>query len=255
MTFFFIIVGTLIAGVGSVFIANFIAWKIMARFSDYLLSFAAGTLLSTACLNLIPESFEISSFNSELMSWLLAGIIFFFLLDKIQLYHHGHEHSDFSKSNGQNSSLVKKSSASILLFGDALHCFGDGMLIASAFIANWKLGVLSTLAVLAHEIPHHIGDLVVISKSLSSRQDALKKVAAAGFFAVLGGGLGFIFLDIFRESLPYFLILASSSFIYVSLADLIPQLQKKTTFIETIYQLLWLSFGVLCISSISHIAH
>jgi zinc and cadmium transporter len=269
MTIFFIIFGTLIAGVGSVLIASLIAWKIMARFSDYLLSFAAGTLLATAFLNLIPESFEISSSSSDLMPWLLGGLLFFFLLDKTQLYHHGHEHGNCpdiepimskdkssyiddqissSKNNTNNSWLI-------LVFGDAVHCFGDGILIASAFMADWTLGVLATFAVLAHEIPHHVGDLVVVSKSLSSKRDALKRVCAAGFFAVLGGVLGFIFLESFIELLPYFLILASSSFIYVSLADLIPQLQKKVSIIETICQMLWLSSGIFFIAVVSHISH
>ena len=267
MTIFFIILGTFIAGVGSVFIANFIAWKIMARFSDYLLSFAAGTLLATAFLNLIPESFEISSSSSILMPWLLSGLLFFFLLDKTQLYHHGHEHSgscnieELTKSEEHNPNQTthkennKNNIWSVLLIGDAIHCFGDGILIASAFIADWNLGVLATFAVLAHEIPHHVGDLVVVSKSLSSKRDALKKVSTAGFFAVLGGIFGFIFLETFIELLPYFLILASSSFIYVSLADLIPQLQKKVSMSETIKQMLWLSSGVIFIASVSHLSH
>ena len=269
MTIFFIIVGTFIAGVGSVFIANFIAWKIMSRFSDYLLSFAAGTLLATAFLNLIPESFEISSSSSTLMPWLLAGLLFFFLLDKTQLYHHGHEHGDSNNleelQNIQVSNTYfdrggikdknKNNIWSVLLIGDAIHCFGDGILIASAFIADWNLGVLATFAVLAHEIPHHVGDLVVVSKSLSSKKDALKKVSTAGCFAVLGGIFGFVFLDAFIELLPYFLILASSSFIYVSLADLIPQLQKKLSIPETIKQTLWLSSGVVFIASVSHLSH
>lgn len=269
MTILFIILGTFIAGVGSVFIASFIAWKIMARFSDYLLSFAAGTLLATAFLNLLPEAFEISSSSAELMPWLLAGLLFFFLLDKTQLYHHGHEHGEseaFEKDIRKESPILvdepllngksgKNNIWSVLLFGDAIHCFGDGILIASAFIADWSLGVLSTFAVLAHEIPHHVGDLVVVSKSLSSKQGALKKVSLAGFFAVLGGVLGFVFLEFFTELLPYFLILASSSFIYVSLADLIPQLQKKVSMIETLRQLLWLSSGVFFIAFVSQMHH
>ena len=269
MTIFFIILGTFTAGVGSVFVANFIAWKIMARFSDYLLSFAAGTLLATAFLNLIPESFEISSYSPHLMSWLLAGLLFFFLLDKTQLYHHGHEHGMSHDINELANSKVhdknhiqtelKESNKNniwpVLVIGDAIHCFGDGVLIASAFIANWNLGVLTTFAVLAHEIPHHVGDLVVVSKSLSSKRDALKKVSIAGCFAVLGGIFGFVFLESFIEFLPYFLILASSSFIYVSLADLIPQLQKKVSIFETVRQMLWLISGVVLIATVSHLSH
>ncbi|OUW05308.1 MAG: hypothetical protein CBD16_01155 [Betaproteobacteria bacterium TMED156] len=263
MTILLIISGTFLSGVGSVLIASLITWKIMARFTDYLLSFAAGTLLATAFLNLIPEAFEISSLDSSLMMWLLAGILFFFLLDKSKLYHHSHEH--YHRQNQSIELKIKKLSPvsnspknnvwSIILLGDAIHCFADGILIASAFIADWTLGVLSTLAVLAHEIPHHVGDLVVVSNSLSSKQDALKKVSLAGFFAVFGGIMGFIFLESFDDLLPYFLILAASSFVYVSLADLIPQLQKELSLPETMYQLLWLFSGVFFIGFASHLGH
>ena len=269
MILFFIILGTFIAGVGSVFIANFIAWKIMSRFSDYLLSFAAGTLLATAFLNLIPEAFEISSSSSDLMPCLLVGLLFFFLLDKTHLYHHSHDHDDFLKtidvtkvkeanSKKKVSTLNNKSKSniwSVVVVGDAIHCFGDGILIASAFIADWKLGVLATLAVLSHEIPHHVGDLVVVTKSLSSKRDALIKVSLAGCFAILGGVFGFAFLETFVDFLSYFLILASSSFIYVALADLIPQLQKKVDITETIAQTLWLCSGVFFIALVNYVSH
>ena len=96
---------------------------------------------------------------------------------------------------------------------------------------------------------------MVVSKSLSSKRDALKKVSIAGCFAVLGGIFGFVFLESFIEFLPYFLILASSSFIYVSLADLIPQLQKKVSILETVRQMLWLISGVVLIASVSHLSH
>tara|TARA_B100000214_G_C23861982_1_gene578522 strand:- start:155 stop:928 length:774 start_codon:yes stop_codon:yes gene_type:complete len=257
MTILFIIIGTTIAGVGSVFVANLITWRALNKFSDYLLSFAAGTLLATAFLNLIPEAFEISKFTVDLMPWMLVGLLFFFFLDKTKLYHHNHE-GDVkysAKTNLKEERNYKNNIWSILIIGDAIHCFGDGVLIATAFIADLRLGVITTLAVLAHEIPHHVGDLIVVSQSLSSRKDAFIRVSIAGSFAIVGGIFGFIFLEFFNQLLPYFLILASSSFIYVSLADLIPQIQKQASFFETLRQMTWLSSGIFLIAMVSHLGH
>ena len=110
--------------------------------------------------------------------------------------------------------------------GDSIHCFGDGVLIASAFAADLRLGVVAAVSVLAHEVPHHIGDLLVLAQNSGSRRAALVKVSMAGAVTVLGGLIGWWLVAHLAGFLPYFLTLASSSFMYVALADLIPQLQK-----------------------------
>ena len=142
-----------------------------------------------------------------------------------------------------------------MLAGDSVHCFGDGILIASAFMADLQLGVLAALAVLAHEVPHHMGDLVVLREGEGTRHNAFVKVSSAGAVTALGGAVGYVLVDALQGWLPYFLALASSSFIYVALADLIPQLQKRLSARETVAQILWLALGMVLVSLVGLLVH
>jgi len=151
---------------------------------------------------------------------------------------------------------VKASGGWAVLAGDSVHCFGDGILIASAFMADMRLGIVASLAVLAHEVPHHMGDLVVLRHSSNNNQrTAIVKVSMAGAVTALGGVLGFALVEQLFEFLPFFLILASSSFVYVALADLIPQLQKRAALSETAAQIGWLLAGIVLVTLISGVAH
>ena len=132
-----------------------------------------------------------------------------------------------------------------------MHCFGDGVLIASAFIADLRLGVIAALAVLAHEVPHHMGDLMVLRSGTSNKRAALIKVSLAGSVTALGGVLGYLLVDRLQDYLPYFLVIASSSFIYVALADLIPQLQKHLSARQTAAQIAWLLIGIALVGLVS----
>jgi zinc and cadmium transporter len=136
-----------------------------------------------------------------------------------------------------------------------VHCFGDGVLIASAFMADLRLGAVAALAVLAHEVPHHIGDLAVLRQSSSSRRVAVVKLTLAGAVTPLGGLVGWWLVDQLVAYLPYFLVVASSSFIYVALADLIPQLQKRLGARETLAQVAWLFAGIALVIVMSTLAH
>ena len=142
-----------------------------------------------------------------------------------------------------------------MLTGDSVHCFGDGILIASAFAANVHLGLVAALAVLAHEVPHHIGDLAVLRQSSSSRRAALLKVSLAGAVTPLGGLVGWWLVDRLAGYLPYFLVVASSSFLYVALADLIPQLQRRLGARETLAQIFWLLLGIGLVTAVSSFMH
>ena len=142
-----------------------------------------------------------------------------------------------------------------MLTGDSVHCFGDGVLIASAFMADLRLGAIASLAVLAHEVPHHMGDLMVLRSGASNKRMALIKVSMAGAVTALGGLLGFWLVDQLQDYLPYFLVVASSSFVYVALADLIPQLQRQLNARETAVQITWLLAGILLVKLVSGLAH
>ena len=142
-----------------------------------------------------------------------------------------------------------------MLAGDSVHAFGDGILIASAFMADLRLGVVAALAVLAHEVPHHMGDLVVLRQTSGTARAALVKVSLAGTVTALGGLVGYLLLSRLDDWLPYFLVAASSSFVYVALADLIPQLQKRLSLHETAAQVIWLLAGIGLVTVVSGLAH
>jgi len=190
--------------------------------------------------------------------------VFFFLLDKAELWHHGHEHHhaeeaphDHAHHHGHPhaDTVTRVSGSWAVLTGDSVHCFGDGVLIASAFMADMRLGVIASLAVLAHEVPHHMGDLMVLRSGSTNKRAALVKVSLAGAVTALGGLIGFWLVDQLQDFLPYFLVVASSSFIYVALADLIPQLQKHLSARETAAQVAWLVSGIGLVMLVSGLAH
>ena len=283
MTLLAILVGTLVAGIGSVWVAAWLSFGILSRYTQHMLSLAAGALMATSFLHLLPEAFESEAGAHALFLTLLLGLVFFFLLDKAELWHHGHEHHhahddghahahahspvephphdalhghSHASSSGAASDLPRGQWA--ILAGDSVHCFGDGILIASAFMADMRLGVIAALAVMAHEVPHHMGDLAVLRHGSSSRRAAIVKVSMAGAITAFGGAVGYVLVDALHDWLPYFLVVASSSFIYVALADLIPQLQKRLSARETAAQIIWLTVGmgmVVLVSSAAGHSH
>ncbi len=267
---------TLMAGIGSVWLAAWLSFGIISRYTQHMLSLAAGALLATAFLHLLPEAFEGGTEPHVLFAVLLMGLVFFFLLDKAELWHHGHEHhhghshdvqlahdihaqhsvhgQSHAHGHGHAHNHGQSGGGWAVLAGDSVHCFGDGILIASAFMADLQLGVLAALAVLAHEVPHHMGDLVVLRSSTGTRQAAVVKVSLAGAVTALGGAVGYVLVDALHDFLPYFLVVASSSFVYVALADLIPQLQRRLSLRETAAQVLWLVAGMGMVMAVSLLA-
>lgn len=272
MTLLAIILGTLAAGIGSVWLAAWLSFGIFSRYTQHMLSLAAGALLATAFLHLLPEAFEGGIEPHNLFVTLLVGLLFFFLLDKAELWHHGHEHHhgehpahdhhqhahahNHTHDHDHSGTTQEKSSGGwAILAGDSVHCFGDGVLIASAFMVELQLGIVAALAVLAHEVPHHMGDLVVLRETSGNKQAAILKVSLAGAVTALGGIAGYLLLGSLSSLLPYMLAIASSSFIYVALADLIPQLQKRLSSRETTAQIVWLVSGIALVSVVSYLAH
>ena len=279
MIFLSILIATLVAGIGSVWLAAWLSFGVISRYTQHMLSLAAGALLATAFLHLLPEAFESGAAPHVLFAVLLLGLVFFFLLDKAELWHHGHEHHHghltdthdahdthaahvhhahvhgHSHVHGHTHSHGQQVGGWAVLAGDSLHCFGDGILIASAFMADLQLGMLAALAVLAHEVPHHMGDLVVLKGSTGTRRAAIIKVSLAGAVTALGGAVGYVLVDALHGFLPYFLVVASSSFVYVALADLIPQLQRRLSAQQTAAQVFWLGAGMALVMAVSLLAH
>ncbi|MEY2678022.1 MAG: hypothetical protein RLZ00_714 [Pseudomonadota bacterium] len=281
MTLLLIVVGTLVAGMGSVWLAALLAYALLSRFTQHLLSLAAGALLATAFTRLLPEAFEQAveaGLSAQLLfAVLLVGLVFFFLLDKAELWHHGHEHGHVQDDEHAHEHDHEHAHAHhehhehhphghshhhhgahgggwAVLLGDSVHAFGDGILIAAAFVADWRLGVATALAVMTHEVPHHIGDLVVLRQTLSQPKGALLRLSMAGAVTAVGGLVGYGLVGAFHDYLPLFLVVAASSFIYVALADLIPQLQKRLSPRETTAQVAWLLAGMVMVVALGELA-
>ncbi len=271
MTLIAIILATLAAGIGSVWLAALLMRLGLGGRADsvgpqHLLSLAAGALLATAFMHLLPEAFESQAGAHDLFATLLIGVVFFFLLDKAELWHHGHEHSHVAPQQPSHGHTehdhghhhhhhAPRAGGWAVLTGDSVHCFGDGILIASAFMADIRLGMIAAVSVLAHEVPHHMGDLVVLRQTSPNRRMALVKVSLAGAVTALGGVVGYYLVGQLQDLLPYFLAVASSSFVYVALADLIPQLQKRLSARETVAQIAWLIAGMVVVTLVSGAAH
>ena len=238
------------AGLGSVLLAALISPSASGKFAPDMLSFAAGALLSTACLHLLPEALDGGVAAKAICTALLAGLVLFFVLDKAELWHHGHEHHSKEADCDEAGHHDDKATGGVwaVLVGDSVHCFGDGLLIAAAFIADVRLGALASLAVLTHEIPHHLGDLAVVKRGANGRKTAAIKVALAGAVTVIGGIVGYFLVEPLRPFMPYFLTAAASSFVYVALADLIPQLQGHVGPMKSARSIFWVLLGIAVVA-------
>ena len=255
------LLATAAAGFGSVLLAALLMRHLRKTSTDFLLSFAAGALLCTAFTHLLPEAVESGAVAHNLFTTLFVALLAFFMLDKAELYHHGHEHhaalpnaanSHHGHSHGHEHEHQHQSGGLSLLLGDAVHCLGDGMLIAAACLSSPALGLLVALAVFAHEVPHHMGDLVVLQGRRNLRA-ALFKLLSAGSATLIGGLLGYLFFSQMAGWMPYLLMVAAGSFIYVALADLIPQLQRHWGARDTLLQLLGLALGAGLVLAATHV--
>ncbi|HWP17948.1 MAG TPA: ZIP family metal transporter [Burkholderiaceae bacterium] len=256
MTLLYIVLATLLGGTLSVLIAASLTLTVLSKLVRHLVSLSAGVLLGTALLHVLPEAFESSAGAHELFLTLLGGLLFFFLLEKAELYRHGHHHEDdgHHHHHGFDHEQAGRGGWSVLV-GDSIHNFCDGLIIAAAFLADTRLGVVTALAVIAHEIPQEVGDYIVLLNAGFSRARALLYNALSGLAAVAGGVLGYFVVGDYEEFFPYLLVIASSSFIYVAVADLIPQLQRRLSLKETFAQLFWLGIGLAIITGVVGHSH
>ncbi len=232
------------------------------------ISFAIGALLSVSFWGLIPEAFShIKPGQFQALSGtILAGILGFFVLEKLLIWRHCHvetceAHGDEMQDSNHKVELplhhhgFDKSAGALIILGDSIHNFVDGVLIAAAFLTDVKLGIVTSLAVATHEIPQEVGDFAILLHSGYSKSKALFYNILASLTTIVGGVLSYYSLEDLHDSLPYFLALASSSFIYIAVADLIPSLHKKTDIRTSLQQIALISAGVLLICSLHGVAH
>ena len=270
-TLLWIILFTLASGVLSVLAAGtFLALPAKQREGvlPHLVSFATGALLGAALLALIPHAVEAAGMENvhEVGIALIAGIALFFVLEKFLLWRHCHDdhcaehpvgdgHVHAHDHAHQHEQARKKASGSLVLVGDALHNVLDGVLIAAAFLTDVHLGIVTALAIMAHEIPQEVGNFAVLLNSGVSRRRALVLNLLTSLTAVIGGVIGFFALEKALVVLPFAVAVAASSLLYVAVADLIPGLHRKIDPRSSVTQVLLIGVGIALIAFAERQAH
>lgn len=259
-----IIIFSLIGGALSVLVASvflLLPESVRSNLVPHLVSFAIGSMLGAAFLGLLPHAMEGSGINDlhVLFLTVLLGLLGFFLLEKMVLWRHCHiddceahgldQQPDQAHSHGHSHG--HKAAGTLVLIGDGVHNFVDGVLIAAAFLTDIHLGVVTSFAIAAHEIPQEVGDFVVLLHSGFSRAKALFYNILSSLTTIAGALLAYWSLTEVKSILPYVLAVAASSFIYIAVADLIPGLHKRVEVSATVQQVTLIAAGVLVI----YVAH
>lgn len=255
-TLSWIIIANLLSTVLSIALAAWLSFRFLSTLVDRLVCVSAGLLLTVAFTRLVPEAME-SAIDAQRLGWvLLAGILGFFLLEKLALIHHTHHHEGDEHQHDHGHDAQEASRGGIpILVGDAFHNFADGVVIAAAFLVDWQAGVLASAAVMAHEIPHEVGDFMILLNAGYTKRRAFFFNLASGSSAVVGGVVGYFVLDAMDELLPYALLLAAASFIYIALSDLLPEMMRRSRLAQSAPQVGLVLVGVAIAALIGSVMH
>ena len=235
-----IVAASLAGGVISVCAAAF-ALVLRAAWIPTLVSFAIGALLGAAFLEVIPHAFENGDPHTVAMS-ILGGILVFFLLEKLLLWRHSHDHDEQSHTHDHGRS------GTLIVVGDTIHNFLDGILIAAAFLQSTQLGIITALAIVAHEIPQEVGDFLILLNSGYSKARAFMLNLLSSCATLVGGVLGYYTLGVVAGWTPVLLGIVAASMIYVAVADLIPGLHRRPELRATLSQTVLIGLGIGCIA-------
>ena len=251
-----IVAFTLLGGVASVLLAALfllLGEPRRARLMPGLIAFATGALLAAALLGLLPEAVELAGVGryGSVGVALLGGIGLFFVLEKLVLWRHCHE--DHCETHTPHDDHRRSSSAALVIAGDTMHNVLDGVLIASAFLIDAKLGVMTGLAVMAHEVPSEIGNFAILLHGGMSRAQAFGWNLLSGLGAVVGGVLGYFALSAVEPWLPYALAVSAAGLLYVAVADLIPGLHRKVDARTSLMQVALIALGVLLVAAVDRL--
>jgi zinc and cadmium transporter len=239
--------GTLSAGLAAASLALRATWVPM------LVSFAIGALLGAAFLEVIPHAFETGEAH-EVAAAILGGIFGFFLLEKLLLWRHCHtencEVHDPHEAGARNGAHDQGRSGALIIVGDTVHNFVDGVLIAAAFLQSIELGVITAVAIIAHEIPQEVGDFLILLHSGYTRLRALVMNLLSSTATVVGGVIGYYSLQVIADLEATLLGIVAASMIYVAVADLIPGLHKRPELRDTASQALLIVLGIGAIAMV-----
>lgn len=245
-TLAWIIAATALGGVLSVLCAA--AFSLSGRTHLYLngmVSYAIGALLGAVFLNILPEAMTLTKNITALSATVLFGILLFFVLEKLVLWRHcHHEHCEAHELLASEKTHDHGRSGMMIMLGDTFHNFVDGIIIAAAFLIDVHLGMVTALAIIAHEVPQEVGDFVILLHSGYSKLHALQLNIISSFASVVGGILGYYTLQSMQGWIPTLLGLAAASMIYVAVADLIPGLHKRAKLRDTLQQVVLIALGV-----------
>ncbi len=241
-----IIAASILGGVLSVLCAALLALNTaMQRYIGAMVSYAIGAMLGAVFLDILPEAIRLAPNVGTLSGAVLAGILMFFVLEKLVLWRHCH-HEDCEGHEllaGEHSHDHGRSGLMILV-GDTFHNFVDGIIIAAAFLTDIHLGIVTSMAIIAHEIPQEVGDFAILLHSGYRRMRALQMNLVSSFASVAGGVLGYFALQNMKPWIPLMLAFAAASLLYVSVADLIPGLHKRARQRDTAQQVGLIVLGV-----------
>jgi zinc and cadmium transporter len=246
-----IVAASLAGGVLSVCAAAF-ALVLRAAWIPTLVSFAIGALLGAAFLEVIPHAFENGEPHAVALS-ILGGILVFFLLEKLLLWRHSHEGHDTYDHGGEHEVAQvhrhdhghdQGRSGALIVVGDTIHNFLDGILIAAAFLQSTQLGIITALAIVAHEIPQEVGDFVILLNSGYSKAKAFVLNLLSSCATLVGGVLGYYSLQVIEGWTPVLLGIVAASMIYVAVADLIPGLHRRPELRATVSQSVLIALGI-----------
>ncbi len=244
-----IFLSTLAGGVLSVLAAAFFALSARPAWIPMLVSYAIGALLGAVFLEILPHAFHVASSIENMAATILIGILLFFVLEKLVLWRHchgdeceahathAHDHSNDPHHDGGRSGLM-------IMVGDTFHNFVDGILISAAFMVDIKVGLVTALAIIAHEIPQEVGDFLILLHSGYTKKQALLFNLLSTLATVVGSVIAYFALQSVQGVIPTILGLAAASMIYVAVADLIPGLHKRTELKATIQQVVLIGLGI-----------
>ena len=236
-TFFAVAIVSLVSLIGAFTIG--LNQAFLDRMLHYLISFSAGALLGDVFIHVIPELSE-AEFTPRIGIYFLLGIIIFFLLEKYILWHHSHgEHEESLHS-----------ATYLTIFGDALHNFIDGLVIAVSFLISIPLGIATTIAVVFHEIPQEIGQYAILIHGGWSRAKALLYNFASALTSFLGAIVVLVFAPQLEEAPAFLLSIAAASFIYIAMSDIIPELHKERSAKKSFWQIIAFVVGVALMAAL-----
>ena len=244
--FSWILVSSLFGGLLSVTAAGLVALNARTAWIPMLISYAIGALLGAVFLEILPHAFELSKDVDTMAATVLFGILLFFVLEKLVLWRHCHGdeceahaapvHHDHGHDHGRSGLMI--------MIGDTFHNFVDGILIAAAFMIDFKLGAVTALAIIAHEIPQEVGDFLILLQSGYSKRQAFIFNLLSSLATLVGGVIAYFALQTVQEWIPTILGLAAASMIYVAVADLIPGLHKRPELRATVQQVVLIGLGI-----------